>query len=146
MSLKLALSLISLVFISGCQTTQGPLATNNFTFNADKTRTKEAIIATFVPRGYQIVKDSEFQLVMDRPANDSFGAQLVYGSQWNSIPNARVILTITGSKPTNVNSQIQVVTNPGSGFERVNDVSNHAESRNTIAAAMEQAKAKLGNK
>lgn len=144
MNIKLVITFLSFLLIAGCQTTQGPLATNNFTFNSDKTRTKEAIIATFIPRGYQIVKDSEFQLVMDRPANDSFGAQLVYGSQWNSVPNARVILTITGNNPTNVNSQIQVVTNPGSGFERINDVSNHAESRSTIAASMEQAKAKLG--
>lgn len=144
MNIKLVIALLSLLFLASCQTAQGPLATNNFTFNADKTRTKEAIIATFLPRGYQIVKDSEFQLVLDRPANDSLGAQIVYGSQWNSVPNARVVFTITGNNPTNVNSQIQVVTNPGSGFERINDVSNHAESRSTIAASMEQAKTKLG--
>lgn len=90
--LKRFLPLLVVIVLAGCQATPtGPLAPLDYTFNADKTQTKEAIIATFLPRGYQIVRDSQFQLVLDRPANDSFGAQLLFGSSFNGAPNARPI-------------------------------------------------------
>ena len=126
---------VLLSVLSGCQTApQAPLASNDFTFNASKTKTKEAIITTYLPRNYQIVKDSEFQLVMDRPANDNFMAQMVFGSKFNSVPNARLILTLVGDNPTHVHSQLQIITNPGSGFENAMSIDNNADGRATVCS------------
>ncbi|TIP06443.1 MAG: hypothetical protein E5X72_01620 [Mesorhizobium sp.] len=125
------------VILSACQTApKGPLPPNDFTFNAPRAKTKEAIVAAFLPRNYQIVRDSDLQLVMDRPANDNFGAQLLFGSQFNGVPNARVMLTFLGDNPTSVNARLFIVTNPGSGFEQQTDITNNADGRASIAKAM----------
>lgn len=138
----IVMAIIGLIVLAGCQTAPtGPMPTNTFTFNADRQTTKEAIVSVYMQRGYQIVRDSNLQLVLDRPANDSFGAQLLYGSQWNGVPNARVTLTFLGDRPTSVTSQIAVVTNPGTAFERVNDLSNNYEGRQQIETSMIMAKA-----
>lgn len=125
----------------GCQSTpQKPLEPVDFTVHASKLKTKEAIISTFIQRNYRIVTDSEFQLVLDRPANDNMMAMVLLGSDFNRVPNARVTFTITGDNPTQANARLEVVTNPGSGFERVMDVSNNAEGRAQINRAMEKVK------
>ncbi|PZU74986.1 MAG: hypothetical protein DI546_09425 [Rhizobium sp.] len=135
------------IIVSGCQTApQGPLPTNEFTFNADKAKTKDAIISSFLPNGYQLVRDSEFQLVLDKPATDNFGAQMIYGSQWNGVPNARVTMTLTGNNPTKVTTQLAVITNPGTGFERPNDVNQNHDARAAMVSRMQQAQAKLAAK
>lgn len=129
------------LLLCGCQTAPtGPLAPNNFTFNASRQTTKESIVSVYLGRGFQIVRDSDLQLVMDRPANDNFTAQLLFGSQWNGVPNARMSLTFLGDNPTQVNAQLSIVTNPGSGFERVMDVTNNAGLRQQLQTGMVQAK------
>lgn len=132
------------LIVTACQTTpSGPLAPNDFTFNAPRAKTKEAIVAAFLPRNYQIVRDSDLQLVMDRPVNDNFGAQLLFGSKFNGVPNARVMLTFLGDNPTSVNARLFIVTNPGSGFEQQTDITNNADGRATIAKSMATAQAAL---
>jgi hypothetical protein len=116
------------------------MAPNNFTFNAGRQITKESIVAVYLGRGFQIVRDSDLQLVMDRPANDSFTAQLLFGSRWNGVPNSRMSLTFLGDNPTQVNAQLAIVTNPGSGFERVMDITNNASMRQQLQIGMAQAK------
>ncbi|WP_131803292.1 hypothetical protein [Mesorhizobium sp. LCM 4576] len=135
-----ALAAIVLI-VAGCQTAPtGPMPSNNFTFNAGRQTTKEAIVSAYLGRGFQIVRDSDLQLVMDRPAKDNFGAQLVFGSQWNVVPNSRLSLTFLGDNPTQVNAQLAIVTNPGSGFEQVTDLTNNASARQQLQVGMSQAK------
>ncbi|RWL80669.1 MAG: hypothetical protein EOR67_30975 [Mesorhizobium sp.] len=97
-------------------------------------------MSAYLGRGFQIVRDSDLQLVMDRPAKDNFGAQLVFGSQWNVVPNSRLSLTFLGNNPTQVNAQLAIVTNPGSGFEQVTDLTNNASARQQLQIGMSQAK------
>lgn len=131
----------ALLLLTGCQaTSKVPLSPSDFTISASKVKTKEALIGSFLPKGYQITRDSEFQLVLDRPAKDNLAAQVLLGSQFNSVPNARVTLTITGDNPTQVNSRIAIVTNPGSGFEQVMDLDQNADARSAVALAILQAK------
>ncbi|RWM26883.1 hypothetical protein [Mesorhizobium sp.] len=98
-------------------------------------------MSVYLGRGFQIVRDSDLQLVMDRPAKDNFGAQLVFGSQWNVVPNSRISMTFLGDNPTQVNAQLAIVTNPGSGFEQVTDLTNNASTRQQLQIGMSQAKA-----
>lgn len=123
--------------LAACQAApQEPLPPNEFVFPAGKTQTKEAIIATFLSQEYQIVRDSEFQLVMDRPVRDDFAASFLFGSQWNSTPNARVAMTFLGENPTRVTTQVQIVTNPGTGFERVTSLDQNRNWRASVANGM----------
>ncbi|WP_295810323.1 hypothetical protein [uncultured Nitratireductor sp.] len=129
------------VLVAGCQTTSNePLPSNSFTFNSSKQVAKEAIVSTYMSRGFNIVRDSDLQLVMDRPASDNFGAQLVFGSNWNSVPNARITATLLGDNPTNITVRQAIVTNPGTGFERVMDLSQNPSARQQLQIGMSRAK------
>lgn len=131
---------LTMLALTGCQAT--PVASTqpvDFMFPTDKHHAKEAIIATFLQAQYQIVRDSDFQLVLDRPAQDSFAAQLLFGSRFNGVPNARVMLTFLGDNPTTVNARMMVVTNPGSGFEQTTDITNNGDARASVGRGMSKA-------
>ena len=135
----LPILLIALI-VTGCTTAAAPPPPPAvYQFPASRQMTKEAIVATYLGRGFQIVRDSDFQLVMDRPANDNFGAQILFGSQWNGVPNARLSLTFLGDGPTSVHANMAVVTNPGSGFEQVTDITNNPQARADVSTGMSQA-------
>lgn len=128
--------LLALVFsLSACETVEIPDRPSTFTYQASKQRTKEAIVRTFVTAGHQLISDTDFQLIFDRPATGF--AAIWFGSNYDSQPNARVTLTLTGNNPTQVNTRLEIVTNPGSAFERRTDVSNNKEARNVIYQRME---------
>ncbi|MBO6511876.1 MAG: hypothetical protein JJ979_25905 [Roseibium sp.] len=138
---------ISALFFSlllvGCQTTSQQLATNSFKFEAEKMQVKEAVVATFVSRGYQVSNDSDFILAFDRPIDNNFAAQMLLGSTFNSVPNARVTFTFTGSSPTTVVSNLSAISNPGSGFEKTVDMNNNADGRAVVEKAMLEVRQKL---
>lgn len=138
---KIAAVALMGVLVAGCQTTSNePLPSNSFTFNSSKQVAKEAIVSTYMSRGFNIVRDSDLQLVMDRPASDNFGAQLVFGSNWNSVPNARITATLLGDNPTKITVRQAIVTNPGTGFERVMDLSQNPSARQQLQIGMSRAK------
>lgn len=145
MKIKIAAAAVAMLAIAGCQSTPaGPLAPNSFTFNTSKQEAKEAIVAVYMGRGFLIVRDSDLQLVMDRPASDNFGAQLLFGSQWNGVPNARLTMTFLGDNPTQVTVNQSIVTNPGSGFERVTDLSQNPHARQELQIGMNAALTSVG--
>lgn len=130
-----------LIVLTACQTpNSGPLPSQDMTINASKVQTKEALIKAFMPYNYRIVRDSDFQLVLDRPANDNFAAMMLAGSRFNGVPNARVTFTITGDNPTQVSSRLELVTNPGSGFEQAMDLNSNADGRRAVATGLLNAK------
>lgn len=123
--------------LGGCQSTSAaPLAPQDYQVAASRSRAKEAVITTFLPRGFSIVRDSDYLLVLDRPASDNFAAQFLYGSRFNGTPNARVTMTFVGDNPTTVMTRIALVTNPNSGFEQITDLNGAAGPRAEIATAM----------
>lgn len=126
----------------GCQSSQNNLYSMNFTFNSTKIETKDAIVSIFLSEGYWISKDSEYILAFDRPAND-FMLKFLFGSKFNGTPNGRIVFTITGNKPTSVNARIQIVTNPGSGFENITDLTDNVEIQKQIAIRIAMAQNKI---
>lgn len=135
--------LVAGLMITGCQTASlDDLPPREYSFDASRARTKEALLAAFVDRGYELAKDSDLQLVVERPADDNLGAQLLYGSRFNSVPNARVLMTFLGDDPTKVSFSGKIVTNPGSGFEKATDISNAPDFRTAMSTVA--ATAKLG--
>ncbi|WP_420406940.1 hypothetical protein [Hoeflea sp.] len=112
------------------------------TYEATNEATKNALVTAFSSAGYQIRRDSQFQLVFDKP-NTTFAATMLYGSNFNGVPNSRVTLTITNSQPTRVNVAIAIVTNPGSGFENASDFSQNPEAQAAVSSHLERARAIL---
>lgn len=125
------------VAVASCGTPDtSPLPPNRFVFAENNKVTKDKLVSAFTSVGYQIKKDSDYQLMFDKPATN-FGAQLLFGSDFNRTPDARVTLTIIGSRPTTVASSVAIVTNPGSGFEQATSLDSNRDVRQTIATRME---------
>ncbi|PWL18470.1 hypothetical protein DKP76_05060 [Falsochrobactrum shanghaiense] len=146
MKRNVLVSFVSILILGGCQSIPGKLPDNEFTFNSGRTSTKNAIIKTFRSRDYHIVRNTQSELVMDRPASDSVRAQLIYGSRQNGAPDARVILTFSGDNPTRVRSVAQIVTSNGRASGRIVDMSQNAEAREAIARGMDEVKKTLDKK
>lgn len=70
-------------------------------------------------QGWTLVNDSARRLVFEQAAND-LGSALLYGSRYDSTPVKRAIYTIIESEmDTRVLLEVQIITNPGSAFERI---------------------------
>lgn len=69
-------------------------------------------------RGFDLRKDTNYQLVFERPITDIFTAAL-FGSQYDHTSNARITDTLAASpESVRVIVDLAVITNPGSAFER----------------------------
>lgn len=139
METRTVLALIVCLFAAACTTTppKGPLT---HVFQATNTEAKTGVVTAFTEAGYIIVRDTQFQLIMDRPITGNLGASLVFGSNFNSTPNARVNLTFTGDSPTTVRTNLQVITNPNSGFEQAVQLTENVDARRQIDARMVRAR------
>ena len=133
-------SSILLIFVFGlstygCQTTPKvemlPRSVSSLGTPAEFTN---LLLAERVAKGYTIKQQTANLLVIERPAND-VASQLVFGSDFNSVPNARLTYQFVGSDPMTVTVSGSVVTNPGSGFERPTDMNGH-QSMNDVVLEM----------
>src|SRR5213082_3498511 len=72
--------------------------------------------------GYNLTSETESRLVFDRPMDNPM-AGAVFGSEYDSIPNARITYTIAErGGAIRIVSDIRAITNPGSAFERQTDL------------------------
>jgi len=79
--------------------------------------------------GYNVKNSSESLMVFEKPVQNVLAAVL-YGSQYDSSPAARVSYSIVETDYlTRVVASFAVVTNPGSAFERVTPMDNNPDTR-----------------
>lgn len=119
---------VLITVLAGCTTTSGPRTApeRQMTVNAPKAKTKEAIAALMVSRGYQIQRDTDF--VMDFATNtNNVMATLLLSSNYDSRIETRISVTFIGDNPTQVSWRAALITNPGSAFERPTDITNNPE-------------------
>lgn len=115
-----------MMVLAGCQSAQQQAAVQRTTqVDATIQEFTDLLLQKRIARGYTIRQQTPNMIVLDRPAKD-FATQFVYGSQWNIVPNYRLTYQMYGDKPLTVSVNGAIITNPGSGFERINDMSNHA--------------------
>lgn len=94
------------------------------------------IVNAMLTAGYSISTQSPNQLVFDR-AIDSFAAKFAYGSSYDRTPNARIEYTIASlPDSTRVVATFKAVTNPGSAFERSQDLS-HGPDADSIQSLLD---------
>jgi hypothetical protein len=89
-----------------------------------KNEMMEKVVAAASMDGFNIRNTSNFQIVMGKPVSNALVAALM-GSRYDSTPEYRLVWTFAdiGNNCTHIGVVVQIVTNPGSAFERVVDVS-----------------------
>lgn len=82
----------------------------------------DVLVADLLSHGLQVRKVDEYSAVFAK-RDDSFGAAVVYGSRYNATPEARITFNfVEVGGAVRVFCSAAMVTNPGSGHERINDV------------------------
>lgn len=124
--------LLVAVCLTGCAGTQVQHNTASGrperVFQAQPDTVRAALVTELVNRGYRITKESQ-SLVEGEKFTDKVGAIIAYSTQYDSKVAVRVTYTmIPGPAGTRVIGDIQAVSNPGSGFERVHPLQNTASS------------------
>lgn len=139
-------SIFLTIFMSGCATVQ-PLKTPTgkpevTISNVTKKQVIDALTNQMLARGYQIKNVTEYNAVYGK-RTDSFAAAILLGSRYDAIPEARISYAIveTGAG-VRVVATLEMVTNPGSAFERVTDLSQGKDAHN-IQNMLENLKASL---
>ncbi len=105
---------------------------------------KAEIVRAMASGGYRIVRDSQYEIAFDRPAQGP--AAVLMGSRYDPVPMSRMSFSFApmGSSVL-VTGDASIVTNPGSGFEqRVDsnggpDGTQLQEALNQLAASMDPA-------
>ena len=101
-----------------------------------QTKDAKKVIASLqnamINREYSLVKQSENLNVWERPMKD-FASSLAYGSKMNPTPYFRVTYTFIYNENTiRIIASIHIVTNPGTNFEQIKDVSKQSRSAHNI--------------
>lgn len=98
---------------------------------------KDAVAMVFIGRNYRILKDSDLVVEFTAPT-DNVWAQVLLSSNYSSQVDARVQVQFIGDNPTTVTWRAFLVTNPGSAFEQLTDVSRGGDAP-AIQAAIQAA-------
>lgn len=124
---KIVLVLLTVAVLSGCATVQ-PIPTGSgmpevTICGVRKNEVMEKFAAGLSMKGVNIRNTSNYQIVVGKPVDNPLIAAL-YGSKYDSTPEARIIFTFADiNNCTYIGARLQIVTNPGSGFERITDIS-----------------------
>lgn len=125
--LRSAVLLASALLVS-CATTPPPLQTPSgrpeiVIRDASRKAVIDRIVAVKLEKGLQVKSVTDYGIVVTKKIDHSFMASLLYGSQYDSTPEARITYNVVEvPEGIRVFSRTEMITNPGSGFERVSDV------------------------
>jgi hypothetical protein len=84
-------------------------------------KVKAALVPKMIDKGFQVTKDTQFELAFDRPLDDK-QAQAILGSKAKGTPHGRITYSIEQvGDDVRVVADLAVVTNPGRASERSTD-------------------------
>lgn len=113
--------------------------------NATKKQVTDAMVELMLMHGYQVHSVTEYSVVFSK-ALDSVLAAVLLGSRYDPTPAARVHYAVVDSGGgVRVVATVQAITNPGSAFERVMDLS-HGKTGLEFQNLLEELKATLSQK
>lgn len=113
--------------LAGCATPPPPLRTPSgnpeVTIQAvSKKQVLDRIVNGTVSKGMQIKSVTEYGVVVTKRMTD-FASTFVYGSRYDGVPEVRLAFTVIESGgAVKVLARAEMVTNPGSAYERASDV------------------------
>jgi hypothetical protein len=137
--------LTALLLVGGCATApplQTPSQRPEVTISgATKKEILDVLVAEMLANGAQIKQMNDYSVVFGKRDSSLSGA-LLFGSKYDSTPEMRITYNMVETgKAIRVFCNAAMVTNPGSGFERVNDVTG-GKLAHEIQAMLERLKAK----
>ncbi|XGB40244.1 MAG: hypothetical protein LVT47_06005 [Cyanobacteria bacterium LVE1205-1] len=102
----------------------------------------DQIVSSKLEKGMQIKNVNDYGVTVSKRIDDSFIASLLYGSRYDSYPEARITYNVVEQGASvKVYSRIEIITNPGSGFEKSSDVT--ASHATQMQSELEQLKGKF---
>jgi hypothetical protein len=130
----------------GCQTeAQAPMTASGrpeVTIKAPTAAIKARLLSLAMDRRFNVTKDTEYLLQIEKPT-DNFGAAILLGSKYDSVPAERIVFTFAPlGDSVRVVAASMFVTNPGSSFEQLTPV-NAGEGINQTQAALQEIKQSL---
>jgi hypothetical protein len=126
-SLK-TVALISALALAGCAAPpqyrpDTPSGRPEVMISAPKKQVLDKLVAGLVAEGMSLKSANDYTAVFGKRLEGNFAASLLYGSRYDSVPELRVTFTtIESGASTRVFGNAAVVTNSGSAYERVQDV------------------------
>ena len=126
--LGLFLLLVCTFVLSGCATSNNRLTTPSglpdvTILGATKKQVADKIVEGALTSGSQVKSVNEYAVVIGKRATNDLGAQIFFGSRYDGVPEYRMhfgLLDVAGG--VRVIGRAEIITNPGSAFERVSDV------------------------
>ncbi|MBO0661577.1 hypothetical protein LQ948_03225 [Jiella sp. MQZ9-1] len=116
--------------LAGCQTVQHDTQSGRpeVTIAAPSETVKTAFVGIMTNFGYALKRDSNFQIVMERPVHNVV-MNLLLASEYDPTLEARVSATVLdlGAR-TRLTADMGVVRNAGTGFEAVTSANNSPDS------------------
>lgn len=131
--------------LMSCRTAE-PLATASgkaeATIKAPVTAIKAQIISRAVDRKFNVTKDTEYLLQVEKPT-ENMAAAVLLGSKYDAIPAERIVFTFAPlGDGVRVAAALMLVTNPGSAFEQLTPV-NAGEGVNQTQNSLDEIKQSL---
>lgn len=116
------------IFLAGCMASMPPgrLTTPSGRPEVEipgvtKKQVIDVIIAREMEKGWDLKSQTDALLIFSKKVNN-FGAMLMYGSQYDSTPEGRIKFTLLDTASgVRVFLKTEMITNPGSSFERVTE-------------------------
>jgi hypothetical protein len=94
-------------------------------FQGTPEQIKGPLVGMMSTNGFNMTKDTPYMLAFDKPS-DNLLANVLLGSRYDAIPNARVSFAFAPmGATTRVIADVSIVTNPGSSFERITPANNN---------------------
>ena len=98
--------------------------------NATRKAVIDKINAAKLEKGMQVKSVNDYGVVVGKKVDNNFMASFLYGSRYDSTPEARItynVVEVPGG--IRVFSRTEIITNPGSSFERVSDLTQNVASQ-----------------
>ncbi|MBO3760023.1 hypothetical protein [Ciceribacter sp. L1K22] len=130
MTKRVASAAAIVAVLTGCQGVQHstPSGRPEVTIAAPAKEVKTAFVGTLTNFGYELKRDSDFQVVVERQI-DNMMANVLLSSNYDPTVEARITATFLElGQATRVTTDMGVVRNGGSAFEAVTNVNNSGDS------------------
>ena len=133
----IAAAFVSALALAGCTDVEPPQTASGrpevTIAHASPDKVKGTIISLMLDKGYRLDHDSPYELVFAKQT-DNLAAAVLLSTKMGGLPDVRVTYTIAEiGVGTRVVAGMEVVSNPGTGFESKLDMSRGAESGNVQA-------------
>lgn len=142
-SLTIALA----IFCSACAAPPQRLSTTSgnpeiFLSAVTRKQVADVIVAAKLSAGMTVRSTTEYSVVVGKRLVDNYSASVAYGSRYDSVPEMRTTYNfVEQGGGVAVFGRVEMITNPGSAYERVHNVT--ASQGATMQRELEDLKAKL---